>query len=172
MKNQKLKGFTLLETILYIALLTILVGVLFSYGWNIVSVRIKSAVVRETFESAMLVSERLEREVRSASNIDQQHSVFDQMPGKIVFTTSDGDMVIESFGDKISIKRGNEDAQFLHSDFFRIRNFLLTRQISDSGQIQYVGFSFTAEAYYPGAGDRYEYSFSVPEKGGVEIRSQ
>lgn len=170
MKNQR--GFTLMEIILYIALVAILGGVLFSYGWNIVSARIKSEVMRETFGSARLVGERLKREIRSAVEIDRDNSVFNQAPGKIVFTTSDGNIIIESDSDKISIKRGSDEAQFLHSDFVRIRNFLLTRQISGDGKIKFVGFSFVAEAYYPNAGERFEYQFSVPIKGGVEIRNQ
>jgi len=170
MKKQKPKGFTLIEVILYIAIMAIMGGVFFSYGWNIVSARIKSATVRETFESAVLVSERLKRELRSATDIDQEHSAFNESPGKIVFTTLDGEVTFESSGDKVSIKREGEEAQFLHSDFVRIRNFLLTRQISGDDKIQYVGFSFTAEAYYPAAGERYEYQFSVPMRGGVEIR--
>jgi hypothetical protein len=47
---------------------------------------------------------------------------------------------------------------------------LFSRQISGDGKIQYIGFSFTAQAYYPDAGVRYEYQYSTDFQGGAELR--
>jgi hypothetical protein len=165
-------GFTFIETILYIALATVIGGILFSYGWNMVSARVKSATVRNTYSGARLVEERLKRELREAIDVDKNNSVFDQAPGKIIFTTSDGEVRIESAGDKISIKRENNSPEYLHSDNVRIKNFILTKQISSDDKIEYVGFSFDAQADYPNSRGRYEYQYSFPLRGGVEIRSR
>lgn len=166
------KGFTLLETIIYIALATIVIGIIFSYGWNLSLSRTKTGIVRETTGSARLISERLKREIRMANEIDGENSVFNDIPGKIVFSTAEGDVTIESENDKISIKRGGAEKEFLHSDNVRTRDFLLTRQVSGTGKTEFVGFSFTMESYFPDAGDRSEYQYSVPWQTGIEIRNQ
>jgi hypothetical protein len=164
MKKIGNKGFTFLEVILYMALTTIVIGVLFSFGWNMIGAKSKAATVRETLAGARLVSERLKREIRAAQDINEDQ------PGKLVLTGEDGEITIESIGDKISIRRALSDPQFLHSDNVRIKNFQLTQQVSSDGKTQYVGFSFTAEAYYPEAPDRYEYNFSTPFRSGAEAR--
>jgi hypothetical protein len=171
MKQNK-SGFTFIEVTIYIALATIILGILFAYGWNIIGARVKAGTMRETASGARLVSERLKRELRMATSISKVDSVFDEVPGKIVFETPDGTIEIQSSEDKISLKRGNSDSEFLHSDFVRIRNFTLTKQENNQEKIQYVGFLFTVEAYYPEAGNRFEYQYSLDERGGVEMRSQ
>jgi hypothetical protein len=170
MKKIGEKGFTFLEVIIYIALTTIVIGVLFSFGWNMIGAKSKAATVRETLAGARFVNERLKREIRAAQEINRDQSVFGETPGKLVLTGEDGEITIESIGDKISIQRGSSDPQFLHSDRVRIRDFQLSEQVSTDGKTQYVGFSFTAEAYYPEASDRYEYKFSTPFRSGGEVR--
>jgi hypothetical protein len=171
-KNRRKKGFTLLEMIIYVSIATIVIGVIFSYGWNLSLLRTKNDVVRKTTDGAEFTGDLLAREIRAATEIDEGNSVFNDIPGKIVFFTDEGRVTIESESDKISIKRGEAGKEFVHSDAMRAKNFLLTRQVSGSGETQFVGFSFTMEAYFPEAGARSEYQFSVPWHSGVEIRSQ
>jgi hypothetical protein len=170
--NSFQKGFTLLEILIYLGLMMIIVGILFSYGWNILSIRVKSAVQRETLRSAMLAGERLKRELRSAVQIDQEHSVFGSVPGKIVFTTPSENITIESDADRISIQRGGDNPEFLMNDAARAREFQLDESVSGDGTVNYVGFSFIAESHYPELINRQEYQFSASFHSGAEIRSQ
>jgi hypothetical protein len=163
-KNKHSQGFSLLEVVLYIALTTIVVGIIFSYGWNMISARTKAATVRETMAGTRLISERLRSEIHAAQDVNID------TPGKLVLATEAGEVTIQAVDDKISIKRGSNDPQFLHSDNVRVRNFELHGQVSGGGKTQYVGFSFDAEAYYPEALNRYEYEFSMPFHSGAEIR--
>lgn len=172
MKTDKIKkGFTFIETILYIAISTIVIGVLFAYGWNMISAKTKSATIRETSSSARFITERIKREIRMSTDVDSTQSVFGGV-GKITLTTPQGKVVIESVGDRMLITRGNSPAQFLAGNNVRIRNFELSKQESINGKVQYVGFSFTVEAYYPQAANRFEYNYSVAVNSGTEIRSQ
>jgi hypothetical protein len=164
-------GFTFIEMILYLALAAMVIGILFAYGWNIISINTKSTTLRETIAGSRLVTERLKREIRSANDVDKDNSVFDHIPGKITLDTDEGKVVIEADGDKISIKRGDATADFLHSEEVRIKDFLLTDEVSSDGKIRYVGFSFDAESHYPAAGNRFEYQYSFLIKSGAEIRS-
>ena len=172
MKKKSYKAFTFFEVILYIALASIVIGILFSYGWNIVSMRVKSATIRDTLAGARLVDERLSQEIRSASSIDSENSNFSAPDEKIAMSTPSGQVVVESNSDKISIKRGDAPAQFLHADNVRIKNLNFFDSGGGSGHVRFVGFSFTAEAYYPDSRDRAEYQYSVNWQGGAEVRTK
>ncbi|NTW26940.1 MAG: hypothetical protein HGA36_01305 [Candidatus Moranbacteria bacterium] len=172
MTNKTKKGFTFIETILYIAISSVVVGVLFAYGWNMVSARTKAATMRDTAANARLIMLRLNNEIRMATDIDKNNSVFEGENGKISLTTPQGKIMIESIGDRISIARGENSPQFLSGENVRVRNFQLSKQENDAGKVQYVGFSFTVEAYYPEALNSYEYNYSLPINSGAEVRSQ
>jgi hypothetical protein len=172
MDKKKLKGFTFLEVILYLAIATIVVGIFFAFGWNIVIARVKSATCRETHQGAILVAERLKRELRMSESIDRGESVFGEVPGKIVFDTPAGPVTIESVDDRVRIKRGSSDPVYLSGDNMKIRNFLLEDSKNSEDETTYVGFSFDAEAYYPDAQNRQEYQCAIPEKSGVAPRNR
>lgn len=172
MTNKTTKGFTFIETILYIAISSIVIGTLFAYGWNMVSARTKAATMRDTVANARLVAQRLNNEIRMAIDVDKDNSSFDIANGKITLTTTREKVVIESNGDRISIARGENSPQFLSGENVRVRNFQLSKQESDTGKIQYVGFSFVVEAYYPQALDNYQYNYSLAINSGAEVRSQ
>lgn len=166
------KGFTLVEVLLYIALLVIVLGALFSFGWNMLSVREKASTMRETIGSARLMDEKLKQEIRSATAVDQVNSIFDQDNGKVTLNTADGDVVIASDADKISIQRAGSNPEFLHSDHVRIKNFKLNGEVSGDGSVRFVGYSFSAEAYYPQAGGMAQYQYSTDVRSGAEIRTR
>ncbi|GEM_PF-3041235 len=171
-KTSSKKGFTFIETLIYITLATMVIGILFAYGWNVVMARVKANTMRETESGAEVLSEILKREIRSASEVKTDQSVFDNAPGKLVLNTADGEVTIEANNDKVSIKRGSASPQWLHPDTVRMRDLKFTAQLDGAGLVQYVGFSFTAEAYYPAAGGRSEYEFSIPIEAGAELRNQ
>ena len=171
-KTKKKNGFTYIETLIYIALATIVLGLIFSYGWNVLSIRERSTTISETTSDAQFLSERIGREIRAALSVNKDQSVFDENPGKLVLKTADGEVIIESSNDKISIQRNGDSADYLHRDTVRVKNFIFTKEEAADNKIIYVGFSFDAQAYFPGAGNRFEYLYSIPVRSGVEVRSQ
>ena len=170
MEGKKLSGITLIETILYLGLAVIVLGVLFSYGWNIIGINIKSQVVQETERSAQLVGERLASEIRRADSVDSANSTFG-IPAKLTLLTAGEIVVIEDAGNHITLTRGLADPVSLNSQNVQIKNFVLTQQVSDTGEVQYVGFSFEAVADYPGSANRSEYQYSLPFSSGVALRT-
>jgi len=169
MKLKKLSGITLIETILYLGIAVIILGVLFSYGWNVIGINIKSQIVQETQRSAQLVGERLAYEIRQADSVDSANSNFGS-PAKLVLLTDGNATVIEYSGGQITSKRGSADAVPLNSQNMQIKNFALTPQVSDAGEVQYVGFSFEVVANYPGTAKRSEYQYSLPFSSGAALR--
>ena len=171
-KRKTKKGFTFIETILYVAISTIVIGALFSYGWNMISNRTKAVTMRDVSENARIVNEKLNYEIRMATDVDLEQSVLEGSALKLVLKNDKGQVVIDSNEDRITLTRNNEAPQFLASSDVRIRNLHFSTQVSESGKVQYVGFSFTAEAYYPQADVRFEYNYASEVESGGEIRRQ
>ncbi|HJX59603.1 hypothetical protein A2V61_02605 [Candidatus Woesebacteria bacterium RBG_19FT_COMBO_47_8] len=63
-------GFTFIELIVYIALVTIFVYGAVQFGWNIIYGRIKSNVYTEVTQNLRLASKRILFEIRNASDIN------------------------------------------------------------------------------------------------------
>ena len=165
------KGFTFIETLLYIALVTIISGVLFSFGWNVIFLRTKTNVVNETTSSAKILQEKISNEIRSADSADFENSIFNASEGKLVLNSLAEKIVIASESGKVSIKRGDEAPIFLHSNTSRVKNLVFTREIDSNNQSYYIGYTFLVEAYYPQANGRFEYQYSTDIKSGAEIRN-
>lgn len=63
-------GFSLIELILYVALLVIIVTSLVVFGVNVVLIRSKVRVEQEVITNARLVSKRINYEIRNASGVN------------------------------------------------------------------------------------------------------
>lgn len=164
-KTKNLSGITLIETILYLGIAVIVLGVLFSYGWNIIGIDIKSQIIQETERTAQLIGERIAYEIRQADSAE----IF-ETPAKLVLHVGEDTVVIEESGNQITIKRGSADSVALNSENVLVNDFVLTKQANDAGEVQYVGFSFEAVANYPGSSNRSEYQYSLPFSSGVALR--
>lgn len=83
------KGFSLVEMIIYIAILSlvtfVLVNTLMSFGSTYREVRIQRAI--DT--SALMSLERMTRDIRNATNIVINQSIFITHPGVLVLNTAD-----------------------------------------------------------------------------------
>ena len=74
MKNRN--GFSLLETILYLALIVIMLAALLPIALQIVDIGAKSSVDQEVYSVARYGSERMKYEIRNASDVNIASSSF------------------------------------------------------------------------------------------------
>lgn len=70
MKQKNNQGFTFIEIIVYIALVTIFVSGAIQFGWNIIYARVKSNFYSEVTQNLRLASKRTLFEIRNASGIN------------------------------------------------------------------------------------------------------
>ena len=70
MKHKHNHGFTFIEIIVYIALVTIFLSGAIQFGWNIIYSRVKSNFYSEVTQNLRLASKRTLFEIRSASDIN------------------------------------------------------------------------------------------------------
>lgn len=64
------RGFTFIELILYIALVSIFIGGAITFAWNVIYGGIKSGVEREVNQNLRLAAKRIAFEIRNASAIN------------------------------------------------------------------------------------------------------
>lgn len=92
---QKLRtGFTLMELLIYIAVLTMAIGAIIALiisGMEIIN-RIK--IVHDVRSSATMSLERMTREIQASDEIDTVSSSFDTSPGSIVLLSEDDSGVV------------------------------------------------------------------------------
>lgn len=69
-KNYKSEnGFTLIELILYVALVSMIFATLVPFAWNIINGGIKVRVEQEVYSQARFLSQRIKKEIRDASAV-------------------------------------------------------------------------------------------------------
>src|SRR6266576_3101806 len=73
-KKQIQNGFTYLELILYIGILTIILTALIPFAWNVIEGGVKGATEREVFSQGQYVADRVIYEIRNASGINSVSS--------------------------------------------------------------------------------------------------
>jgi type II secretory pathway pseudopilin PulG len=88
-KKPAVKGFSLVEMVIYVFILTLLLYVIVSLLTSMASTQRRFAAAR-TVESSMILSlERAVREIRGAVSIDQLNSVFNAHPGVLALIGED-----------------------------------------------------------------------------------
>jgi hypothetical protein len=164
-------GASLIEVILYLGIAALALAMVFAYGWNVLSLSAKTTSMREALRAGEMVSEKIIFEIRNAKSVKKEDSTFGGAPAKLTLEGEIGDTVIEEVDGMVTIKRSSGSPITIHSDEMRIRNLVFENQNSSEDVVQYVGFSFDAEAYYEGKSERNEYEYSMPFRSGASLRS-
>src|SRR6267154_1335652 len=64
------KGFTFVETILYVSIVSIILTALIPFAWDIIETGNQSAVQQEVSSNARYISEEIKYQIRNASGIN------------------------------------------------------------------------------------------------------
>ncbi|MBI5421933.1 prepilin-type N-terminal cleavage/methylation domain-containing protein [Candidatus Peregrinibacteria bacterium] len=89
-------GFTLVETIAYVAIFSIFISFALGFFWQMQQARIKSGIVREVKENAAQAFELLKTEVRNAQSVDAPGSQLGQTLGTLSLTRTDGTALFDT----------------------------------------------------------------------------
>jgi len=133
-------GFTLIEILVYIAILGILMTVIFSFLIWANSTNIKAKVMRETLEDASRTMEFMVREIKAAKSIYTPTTDSDQLSLETTKYLSNGEATtyIDFFlcGSQICLKKESEAPLALTKENVQVNNLVFT-QIS-TGEIPSV----------------------------------
>lgn len=147
MKQHALPGFTLFETLLYTALVAVIVVALVPIGWNVIQGATRSRVEREVYENARLVSDRIKYEIRNATataSLNGSSSI-----GLLTRNDADNPTTIELVDGFVRLQRGTADPVNLNSDRTIVSSLSFDNR---DDLIIHFSFAFVLESNFPSSG--------------------
>lgn len=162
-------GFTFIELIIYVALLTIFISGTITFAWDAIYSQNKANIQEEAVESARLALARIAFEIRNASAINSITT------SSITLANADAarnPTVFDLTGGRIRIGFGSTGSCpistpcFLTSNLITVSNLTFTN-LSIGNSIN-INFSLTVSA----AGARNEWQISQTYTSSAELRSQ
>lgn len=180
MKNSQFKrGFTLLELVLYVGIVSIVLTSLVTYAWNVVGIGEKSATQQEIYSLARYLSERIKYEIRSANDINFGSSNFGinlaQTPGaklSLAKSAPNDPTEIDVAGGLVRIRRGSAvpTPVPLNSADTNVTDLTFTNYTSSDNKTKHVGFTLVVQSRYTGGRFEFKESAITIESSG-ELRS-
>lgn len=161
------RGFTLIELILYMAIVTIVMGALIPFAWNVIGGSVKSSAEQEVSSQARFVSEKIKYEIRNASSINEP---LPGTSGSVLNLNSSPSTVISLNSDKVQISDDGGAATNLNSNDTSVSGLTFTSYESADGKTKHIQFSFTIDDNYTGT--RQEYNApAIAIESSAELRS-
>jgi len=158
-------GFTFIELILYISIVTIMLSAIIPFAWSIIGSGAKSATEQEVFSQARYVSERIKYEIRQASGITNVSATSVSLTNFSPDTTT----VIDLFSEKARINKNGTGAVNLNSDDTKVTDLTFTDYTSTDNKTKHIGFILTIEQ--AGSSQRQEFKETVTFRSSAEVRS-
>ena len=156
-----MKGFTIIELIIYIGIVAGVLLVLFNFGWEIVYGDIKSQTIREVQQNSRFAMEKIIESILSASGINSplegnpddflSLEMQDLNLSPTVFEVSEGRLIIT--------QAGNSPYQ-LTNNRVRVTNFQFSN-FSYGDTPGTIRVEMTIEHFNPGGLNQYEASLST-----------
>ncbi|MCH7730769.1 prepilin-type N-terminal cleavage/methylation domain-containing protein [Patescibacteria group bacterium] len=165
-------GFTLIELIIYIALVSIFISGAILFAWDIIYGRVKSGVQREVTQNLRLASKRLVYEIRNASGIN---SVSTSTISLVMDESDRNPTVFDVSGGRLRIGYGSGGSCpstspcSLTSNKVTVSNLAFTDLSSSGGESVNIQFTIALESNNPSG--RQEWEKSQTYTTSVELRS-
>ena len=158
-------GFTLIELILYVSILTIMLSAIIPFAWDVIGSSAKSATQQEVNTQARYVSERIKYEIRRASEITAV------TPTSLNLTnfSPDTTTVIDILYEKIRINKNGGGEINLNSDNTTISSLTFTDYRSADSKTKNIQFTFTLNSLFGSAGQKYTATTTI--ESDAEMRS-
>lgn len=171
MKNGNYKltlGFTLIETVIYIAIISVFLVSVIQFSTNVIRTGEKARVMNEVQQNARFALERITREIRSADSVNIGASTFDSHPGVLSISKGGANTVFDLSGGVLRITEGAGSPVNLTTGSVNITN-LVFENFSVINRTQNIRISITVEH---SASDSLEYVTSKTFNTSVVIRTQ
>ena len=167
----KEKSFTLMEILVYIAVLGLVIGTVSSFLiWSIHS-NTKAKVMRETLDNARRTMEIMSYEIREAKSIYTPTTTSNQLSLETIHYLPEGEKntFIDFYlcDNRLCLKKESQNPIALTSDRVEVNNLVFTRVIT--GNIPSIQINLKVD--YKNPTNRPEYQASVNLKSTVSLRS-
>jgi prepilin-type N-terminal cleavage/methylation domain-containing protein len=170
MDNQK--GFTLVELLIYLAIMGVVAVSLVQFGLSVMAARSKTYVAQEVQANARLALEMMSRKIKMASGVNTGASVFKSDPGVLSLVIVDGTKdtnptVFDLDGDdgRLQMTEGSGPTGYLTSDEVKVTSLMFTDLTGNGDQENIkiemsIAYDSTNDVIYGYAKD-YQTSVSV-----------
>lgn len=164
-RSKVLQGFTLIETMLYIALLTLVVGGFVSFALTISNTRNKNYVMQEVHANTRVALQQMSHAIKEATGVNTGSSTFDSDPGVLSVSVADAGnnpTVIDLSADdgQLQITYGAGSPVLVTSDEVSVTNLVFT-DLTGSGTVPVIRIEMTI-AFNNQSGDSdYTYEQSI-----------
>lgn len=160
-------GFTFIELIIYMAIVTIMLTAIIPFAWNVIGGGVKSATQQEVFSAARAISERIKYEIRNASGINSVSPT--QISLATPFTATNPTVIYLNRG-FIHLTQGAGSPIYLNSNNASVSALTFTNYTSSGNTTKNIGFSLTISASYSGT-VRQEFKATTTVSSSAELRS-
>lgn len=164
MRKRAKTGFTLIELILYISIVTIMLSALVPFAWTIIDESMKSSIQQEVSSSARYATERIKYEIRNANSINSITSTTLSLNAPTATVIS-----LNSATKKVTIQIGAEPAVNLNSNDTSVSSLTFTNLTSPSNKSKHVQVAITVGSNLPQ--NRQEYQQTIAIETSAEVRS-
>lgn len=169
-------GFTFIELILYVSIVTLMLTSLIPFAWNIIGGSAKSITQEEVFSQGRFISERLKYEIRNAADIDSANSDFDvniaeNTTKKLTLLQSppiNSSRISVAANGRLQFQQGADPPVELSSQDVIITDLTFSNYSSSDGKSKHVGFTITVATTN---NTRQEYAENITIKSSAEIRN-
>lgn len=133
--NRKRPGVSLLEVIVYMAILLVVVTVITSFVIDIIQIKNRSRAERITYQEARYILERINSKIRRAPGIDTGNSIFDQDDGKLVLKSPEAatnltQIWLDTETGRIYEKMGDSPEEAISSDVMNVTQLEFKQVVS------------------------------------------
>lgn len=143
-KNNFSKGLTLTETLVYVAVLAILISAVASFFVWALHSSTKNKAMREVFDAARRTIEIISSEIKEAESIYESTSVFGSHPGQLSLEVvkhlpeGENKSYLDFYlcQDRLCLKKESQNPIALTSDEVKITNLVFSRIGADSPSIK------------------------------------
>jgi len=162
-------GFTFIEAILYMGIVSIVMSSVIPFAWNIINSGVKSSYQEEVIANARYISERIKYEIRNSVGINSVSSSQIQLcrtvsPCSAASARTD----ITLSGTNVNISIAGAPAVNLNSNKVRVTSLTFTN--NTLGLTKNISFTMTVTTSYTGARKEYIYTISNIRTS-AEVRS-
>lgn len=148
-KKQKInRGISLIETILYMVILTLMINTVVQMFIAIGGIYRNIATTRELESSGTIVMENMLREIRNASSVNVSGSILGTSPGKLAVSGIDDgsnpyNVVFDVSSSTIRVSRDGGSPEALTSSSGSVSKLLFTRVQSDNSEAVRIELEMT-----------------------------
>jgi type II secretory pathway pseudopilin PulG len=164
-------GFTLIETLIYIAIIGGVVATFVSFSMSITQSRDKTYVVQEVQANSRTALDYITKKIRMASSVNTSTSVFDTDPGYLSLAMTSSTLNPTNIGlsaddGVLQIREGGSASTTVTADELKISNLVFT-DLTASSTRENVRVQMTTEFV---SSDSADFDFSQSVQTSVSLR--